>query len=155
MCPCAHKPQAGTLVHLGSFRATADPHPRKAADFQEQAAPARCLGMLKHATCYTCHLFISSPQFDHLWLLQLEGKFQGTEIRTRALFCGNTLKCREETTRRKLSSADVAIFGGINFGDRFGSWRDFAVRLEGDADVSELLSSLGWMPYSLGTLPAL
>jgi len=54
-------------------------------------------------------------------------------------------------TFRKLSSADVAIFGGINFGDRFGSWRDFAVRLEGDADVSELLSSLGWqMPYSLG-----
>ena len=38
----------------------------------------------------------------------------------------------------------MAIFGGINFGDRFSSWRDFAIRLEGDAVVSELLSSLGW-----------
>lgn len=47
-------------------------------------------------------------------------------------------------TFRKLASADVAIFGGINFGDRFSSWRDFAIRLEGDAVVSELLSSLGW-----------
>ena len=88
-------------------------------------------------------------------LQQLEGKFQGI-LDTCFVFVETTKKSREKATRRKLSSADVAIFGGINFGDRFGSWRDFAVRLEGDADVSELLSSLGWqMPYSLGTLPAL
>ncbi|CAJ1379239.1 unnamed protein product [Effrenium voratum] len=50
------------------------------------------------------------------------------------------------TFRRKAASPDVAIFGGINFGDRFGSWRDFAMRLEGDAAVFDLLSSLRWRP---------
>lgn len=56
---------------------------------------------------------------------------------------------------RKLASADVAVFGGINFGDRFGSWRDFAIRLEGDAVVSELLSSLGWQQVPQSSTSAL
>ena len=110
-------------------------------------------------TCYTCHLshFITAVLitcgFYNTWRgVVTRPSFRAPKCLTLALFCGNnSLKCC-----RKLSSADVAIFGGINFGDRFGSWRDFAVRLEGDADVSELLSSLGWqMPNSLGTLPAL
>ncbi|CAK0841158.1 unnamed protein product [Prorocentrum cordatum] len=45
---------------------------------------------------------------------------------------------------RRRGQADVAIFGGINVGDRFRSWRDFSVVVSGDRGVDALLESLDW-----------
>eukprot|EP00240_Pyramimonas_obovata_P000653 CAMPEP_0118930266 /NCGR_PEP_ID=MMETSP1169-20130426/7005_1 /TAXON_ID=36882 /ORGANISM="Pyramimonas obovata, Strain CCMP722" /LENGTH=542 /DNA_ID=CAMNT_0006872593 /DNA_START=186 /DNA_END=1814 /DNA_ORIENTATION=- len=35
-----------------------------------------------------------------------------------------------------------AVFGGVNIGDRFASWKDFTIRVEGDAVVRALADSL-------------
>ena len=59
--------------------------------------------------------------------------------------------CQSLSSRRR-DAPEVAIFGGINFGDRFNSWRDFAVRLEGDGSVYQLISSLGWHISSSGDM---
>mmetsp|Transcript_112835 Transcript_112835/g.224488 ORF Transcript_112835/g.224488 Transcript_112835/m.224488 type:complete len:464 (-) Transcript_112835:158-1549(-) len=45
---------------------------------------------------------------------------------------------------RGSSIGDMAIFGGINVGDRFQSWRDFSLQISGQQGVSALFTSLGW-----------
>jgi len=39
---------------------------------------------------------------------------------------------------QRRDAADSAVFGGVNIGDRFASWRDFAVLLQGGALVGQL-----------------
>jgi phosphatidylserine/phosphatidylglycerophosphate/cardiolipin synthase-like enzyme len=48
----------------------------------------------------------------------------------------------------------VAIVGGVNLGDRFGAWRDFAVRIEGPgvaADVARTVRGHGGPAWPLGS----
>ncbi len=42
----------------------------------------------------------------------------------------------------RTSAPSSALIGGINLGDRFAPWRDFAVRVEGEAIVGALIRSL-------------
>ena len=37
---------------------------------------------------------------------------------------------------------DTAVFGGVNIGDRFRPWRDFAIRAEGSALVGALAAKV-------------
>lgn len=58
--------------------------------------------------------------------------FEPSAIPTHAKF----LACR------RASQDDAAIFGGINLGDRFRRWPDFAVRCAGRGAVEQLLAAL-------------
>jgi len=43
---------------------------------------------------------------------------------------------------RRATGLDSAVFGGVNVGDRFSTWRDFAVRVSGRGPVSRLQASV-------------
>ncbi|KAK3279387.1 hypothetical protein CYMTET_12728 [Cymbomonas tetramitiformis] len=55
----------------------------------------------------------------------------------------------------RASGEPTAIFGGVNIGDRFASWRDFAVRIEGAGVVGSLIANLslgsGWLTQWLAS----